>query len=152
MTLGKRLRLECLWVHTSSEHSLGVHPLGDAFLPTKLRNAISCRGVAPLPGLNASREILGCPLVCLGQRSQGSLPPGERQDQGSSVQPSLQPPLVPLREMFLKHRQNRDCKDHTGCVGVGKWGAGKLARYPRLVIPGGQGTEAEIVSLRKQDS
>lgn len=72
MTLGKRLRLESLWVHTSSEHSLGVHPLGDAFLPTKLRNAISCRGLTPLPGLSASREILGCPLVCLGQRSQGS--------------------------------------------------------------------------------
>lgn len=120
MALGRRLRLECLWVHTSSTHSLGVHPLGDTFLPTKLRNAISCRGVT---GLSASREALGCPLVCLGKRSQGSfLLVRDKTRQGSSVQPSLQPtpPLVPLREMFLKYRQNRDCKDHTECVGVGK--------------------------------
>lgn len=152
MALGKRPRLECLGVHTSSAHSLGVHPLGDTFLPHQTEECHFLQRSNSSSWTECIKRSPGLSFSLSGAEEPGQLPPGQRQDQGSLVQPSLQPPSVPLREIFLNYRQNRDCKAHTGCVGVGKWGQGSWLRYPRLVTSGGQGTEAEIVSLRKQDS
>lgn len=104
MALGKRLGLECLGVHTSSVHSLGLNPLGDAFLPHQTEECHFLQRSNSSSWTECIKRSPGLSFSLSGAEEPGQLPPDERQDKGSSVQPSLQPPLVPLREIFLKYR------------------------------------------------